>query len=305
MGIVGIMAIFYARLIRRSERFAVIRGRGFNPSRYPLGKWRFVALGLFAVYFLLTVAAPVLVLAWASLLPYYMAPSLQAFSMVSFKHYAAILSDPRFMTDFLNTVYLALGAGTATMTVALLISWVVVRGKSRARFILDGLTFVSFAVPGVVLALALIFVYLKPPFRYLGIYGSMWMIILGLMTEYLAFATRTTNGGLMQIHSELEEAGAASGAGRLTTLWKITVPLLIPSLVAGWIWVVAHSLRAFSLPLVLGTKKNEVLSVWIWIHWQNGHIPLASALGVILITITALLAIAARQVVARGSLGSK
>ena len=133
----------------------------------------------------------------------------------------------------------------------------------------------------------------------------MWMIILGLMTEYLAFATRTTNGGLMQIHSELEEAGAASGARQFTTLRKITIPLLIPSLVAGWVWVVAHSLRAFSLPLVLGTKKNEVLSVWIWIHWQNGHIPMAAALGVILIGITALLAIVARQVIARGSLGSR
>src|SRR6266496_3844912 len=196
MALMALMAIFYARLIRSSERYAVIRGRGFNPSRYRLGKWRFVAVALFGAYFLLTVAAPILVLAWASLLPYYMAPSAQALSSVSFKHYFAILSDPRFMTDFLNTIYLALGAGTATMVVALLISWVVVRGKSRARFILDGLTFISFAVPGVVLALALIFVYLKPPFRYLGIYGTIWMIILGLMTEYLAFVTRTTNGGL-------------------------------------------------------------------------------------------------------------
>jgi iron(III) transport system permease protein len=305
MALMSLMAVFYARLIRRSERYAVIRGRGFNPSRHRLGKWRFVAVGLFGAYFLLTVAAPILVLAWASLLPYYMTPSAQALSTVSFKHYSAILGDPRFTTDLFNTVSLALGAGTVTMAVALLISWVVVRGKSRARFILDGLTFISFAVPGVVLALALIFVYLKPPFRYLGIYGSMWMIILGLMTEYLAFATRTTNGGLMQIHSELEEAGAASGARQLTTLRKITVPLLIPSLVAGWVWVVAHSLRAFSLPLVLGTKKNEVLSVWIWIHWQNGHIPMAAALGVILIGITALLAMAARQVIARGSLGSR
>jgi iron(III) transport system permease protein len=133
----------------------------------------------------------------------------------------------------------------------------------------------------------------------------MWMIVLGLVTEYLAFATRTTNGGLIQIHTELEEAGSASGAGRLTTLRKITVPLLIPSLIGGWIWVVAHSLRAFSIPLVLGTKKNEVLAVWIWIHWQNGHIPMAAALGVILISITAVLAIAARQVINRASLGSK
>jgi ABC-type sulfate transport system permease component len=56
---------------------------------------------------------------------------------------------------------------------------------------------------------------------------------------------------------------------------------------------------------MLGTKKNEVLSVWIWIHWQNGHIPMAAALGMILIAITALLAIGARQVIARGSLGNK
>ena len=305
MVIMGVLAIFYVRMIRRSERFAVIRGKGFQPSRYRLGKWRFVALGSFVVYFLLTVAAPVLVLIWASLLPYYMVPSLDALKTVSFNHYMAILGNPRFTTDLFNTIYMALGAGTVTMAVALLISWVVVRGKSPARFVLDGLTFISFAVPGVVLALALIFVYLKPPFRYLGIYGSMWMIVLGLVTEYLAFATRTTNGGLIQIHTELEEAGSASGAGRLTTIRKITVPLLIPSLVAGWIWVVAHSLRAFSIPLVLGTKKNEVLAVWIWIHWQNGHIPMAAALGVILISITAVLAIAARQVINRASLGSK
>jgi iron(III) transport system permease protein len=95
MALMAIMAIFYARLIRSSERYAVIRGRGFNPSRYRLGKWRFVAVALFGAYFLLTVAAPILVLAWASLLPYYMAPSAQALNSLSFKHYFAILSDPK------------------------------------------------------------------------------------------------------------------------------------------------------------------------------------------------------------------
>ena len=305
MALMALLAVFYLRMIRRSDRFAVVRGRGFQPSRYRLGKWRYVAVSLFAAYFVLTVAAPVLVLVWASLLPFYMVPSAQALSTISLNHYSAILSNPRFTTDLFNTVYMAVGAGTATMAVALLVSWIVVRGKSPARFLLDGLTFISFAVPGVVLAIALIFVYLKPPFRYIGIYGSMWMIVLGLVTEYLAFATRTTNGGLMQIHSELEEAGSASGARKLTTLWKITIPLLIPSLVAGWVWVAAHSLRAFSIPLVLGTKKNEVLAVWIWIHWQNGHIPMAAALGVILIVITAGLAVAARQLISRAAVATR
>jgi len=77
-------------------------------------------------------------------------------------------------------------------------------------------------------ALALIFVYLKPPFRYLGIYRLDLDDHLGLDDRISGFATRTTNGGLMQIHSELEEAGAASGARQINNLRKITVPLLIP-----------------------------------------------------------------------------
>jgi iron(III) transport system permease protein len=305
MAIMAVFAGFYLKIISRSDRFAVIRGRGFQPSRYRLGKWRYVAFGLFVSYFVLTVAAPMLVLMWASLLPFYMVPSAEAFAALSLNQYSTVLNDPRFVSDLVNTLYMAVGAASATMAVALLLSWIVVRTKSRARFALDGFTFISFAVPGVVVALALVFVYLRPPFRYLGIYGTTWMIILGLITQYLAFATRTTNGGLIQIHQELEEAASTSGAGRLTTLWRITVPLLIPCLVAGWIWVVAHSLRAFSIPLILGTKRNEVLSVWIWIHWQNGHIPLAAALGVILIIITAVLAIAARHLVTRTAMEAR
>ena len=170
---------------------------------------------------------------------------------------------------------------------------------------LDSLTFISYAIPGVVVALAMIFVYLQPPLRPLGIYGSIWIIVLGLVTQYLAFATRTTNAGLLQIHQELEEAASVSGATRLRTIWKITTPLLMPSLVAGWIWVVAHSLRTFSVPLVLASENNEVLAVWIWIYWQAGRIPEAAAIGVMLILITAVMGLAARKLVGESLSGPR
>lgn len=297
MVIMTVLSYFYTRMIRQGERFAVIRGRGFNPIRYSLGRWRYPALGLFAAYFLLTVICPLFVLIWASLVPYYVVPSLAAIEMASFDHYINIVTSPRFLHDLINTVVMAVGAGVATMLVALLISWLVVRLKHPAGFMLDSLTFISYAIPGVVVALAMIFVYLHPLFRHVGIYGSIWIIVLGLVTQYLAFATRTTNAGLLQIHQELEEAAAVSGATRLRTIWKITSPLLMPSLVAGWIWVVAHSLRTFSVPLVLASENNEVLSVWIWIYWQAGRIPEAAAIGVMLIVITAVLGLAARGIV--------
>jgi iron(III) transport system permease protein len=297
MAIMTALSFFYTRMIRKGERFAVIRGRGFHPVRYALGRWRYPALALFGIYFFLTVLCPLFVLIWASIMPYYVAPSLDAIKMVSFDHYLNVATAPRFFHDLVNTVVMAVGAGIVTMLIALLISWLVVRLKHPAGLALDSLTFISYAIPGVVVALAMIFVYLQPAFRPLGIYGSIWIIVLGLATQYLAFATRATNAGLLQIHQELEEAGSVSGASRLRTIWKITTPLLMPSLVAGWVWVVAHSLRTFSVPLVLASENNEVLSVWIWIYWQAGRIPEAAAIGVMLIVLTALLGLAARKLV--------
>jgi iron(III) transport system permease protein len=302
MTIMTVLSYFYVRMIRKGDRFAVIRGRGFHPIRYRLGRWRYPALALFAVYFFLTVLCPLFVLVWASIIPYYVIPSMEAMKMISFDHYINVATTPRFFHDTINTVVMAVGAGIVTMLIALLISWLVVRLKHRAGLMLDSLTFISYAVPGVVIALAMIFVYLQPALRPLGIYGSIWIIVLGLATQYLAFATRTTNAGLLQIHQELEEAGSAT---RLRTIWKITTPLLMPSLVAGWIWVVAHSLRTFSVPLVLASENNEVLSVWIWIYWQAGRIPEAAAIGVMLILLTALMGLAARKLVGESISGMR
>ena len=305
MVLMSVLAYFYGRMIRKGERFAVIRGRGFNPIRYSLGRWRYPALAIFVVYFLLTVVCPLFVLVWASLVPYYIVPSMEAFKLVSLDHYVNVASTSRFLHDLINTLVMAIGAGVATMAIALMISWLVIRLKHRAGFMLDSLTFISYAIPGVVVALAMIFVYLQPAMRPLGIYGSIWIIVLGLVTQYLAFATRTTNAGLLQIHRELEEAASVSGAPRLLTIWKITTPLLMPSLAAGWIWVVAHSLRTFSVPLVLASENNEVLAVWIWTYWQAGRIPEAAAIGMMLIVITALVGFAARKLVGESMVGSR
>jgi ABC-type Fe3+ transport system permease subunit len=77
---------------------------------------------------------------------------------------------------------------------------------------------------------------------------------------------------------------------------------MIASLVAGWVWVVAHASRAFGTPLVLSGKNNEVLSVWLWIHWQDGFIPQASAIGVVLTVLIAIIGLFARRLLARTQL---
>ena len=179
-------------------------------------------------------------------------------------------------------ILMVLGA-TATMLLAFFVSWIVVRTRIHGRAILDGLLFLPHSIPGIVVALAMIMAYLTAPLSYLGIYGTLWIVAMGLIVSYIAFGTRLMNSSIVQIQKELEEAAYVCGATSTRTLLAITMPLIFPAFAAGWIWVSVHALRAFSIPLMLASKKNEVFSVLMWQYWSDGEVSLASTLGVLLI----------------------
>jgi iron(III) transport system permease protein len=127
---------------------------------------------------------------------------------------------------------------------------------------------------------------------------------LALITQYVAFATRTTNAAVIQVNRELEEAGEVSGANRIQVLWQITLPLIRPAFVAAWIWVAAHAVRAFSIPLLLSSRESRPIGVMLWHYWDvEGNQPAAAALGVMLIAVLTLVSFSGRFFVAtaRGS----
>ena len=277
-----LLLIGYRRAVRYSERFSTITGKGFRPRVISIGRWRYLALGSFVIYFLLTVVAPFAILLWASLLPSYRSPSLGALRFVSFANYLEAFSGPHLLSVIWNTIELMAIASTATMILAFFVSWIVVRTKLRGRGLLDGMMFLPHSIPGIVIALAMIMAYLSPPLKYMGIYGTLWIVAMGLIVSYIAFGTRLMNSAIVQIQKELEEAAYVCGATSTRTLLAITLPLVFPAFAAGWVWVAVHSLRAFSVPLMLASKRNEVFSVLMWQYWSEGDVPLAATLGVLL-----------------------
>jgi iron(III) transport system permease protein len=295
-------AYFYQRaILRQTERFATVTGKGYRPRILQLGRWRYPALALFMSYFAVAVALPLAVLIWTSLLPNYQPPSMEALARASWDNYRLVFNEPKVLLTAWNTIIVTVMTATATVALAFSVSWLVVRTKLRGRYLLDGLTFASHAVPGVVVALAFIILYLQPPFRYFGLYGTVWIISLAMMTQYVAFASRSTNAAITQIHRELEEAGEVSGAGRLRIIWQITYPLIRPAFVAAWIWVAAHAVRAFSIPLLLASRENRTLSVMLWHYWdEEANQPAAAALGVVLILFLTVFTFSGRLLVSRG-----
>jgi iron(III) transport system permease protein len=275
------LGLLYQRTTRTMSRYAVIGGKNYRPRQYKLGPWRHVALGFSSLYFLLAVGAPLAVLSWTSLMPYLRGFSVAALKLVTLANHKAIFTNQRLGEAAWNTLVVASVSATAVMALSAVISWVVVRSRVPGRGAIDLLSLIPIAIPGVLIGLALLYLYLS--FSLLPIYGTIWIIALAYVTVYISYGTRSLNVVLIQLHSDLEEAGAASGAGWWRVFRKITLALSLPGLVSVWVWVAAHAGRELSSALILQGRENTMISTLLWDYWVSGAPTKAAAVGVWLI----------------------
>ena len=275
------LGLVYQRATRRMTRYAVVAGKNYRPRPFALGRWRYAALAFACLYFVLAVAAPLLVLVWTSLMPFLTGFSLSAMDMITLSNHETVFANRRIADAAANTVVVAVVAATAVTVLSAVISWVVVRSSAPGRRLLDLLSFLPIAIPGVIIGTALIYVYIGLPV--LSIYGTIWIIILAYTTVYLSYGTRSMNSVLIQLHADLEDAGSASGGTWFLVFRRITARLAMPGMIAVWIWVAAHAGRELSSALILQGRDNIVISTLLWDYWSAGQPNTAAAVGVWLI----------------------
>jgi iron(III) transport system permease protein len=271
---------FQSRLSTRGNRYATMTGKGFRPRLIDLGRWRYLTVGIFLSYFVLIVVLPFAVLLWSSLQKYYSVPSLEALQRLTLEPYRTILSYPSLMRSVWNSLLLAVGSATLIMLVTSVICWIVVKTKLPGRWLLDNFASLPMVFPGIVLGLAIMILYLYLP---IGVYGTIWILLIAYVTRFLPYGLRYNTTSMLQIHRELEESAAMSGASWVTTFRRIVLPLLKPGLVAGWIYIVIVSIRELSSSILLYSPGTEVMSILIWELWENGQYVELSALGVMFI----------------------
>ena len=301
-----VMVIIYHRVVlRRSGQFATVTGKAFRPRQIELRRMRWPALGLVIFYFFLAVLLPLLILLLASLLPFYRVPSMEMFSDLSFDNYKELFSNTRVIRAAGNSLWVSFWVATGTMILAFLLAWVIVRQRVPGRIILDSIAFIPHAIPAVVVAVAMIMFYLSPAMHWTGLYGGLIVLSLALVTRFIAFASRTSNAAMTQIDASLEDAAYVSGARKVRVLARILFPLLLPTFVAGWIFVAANAFRNLNVSLLLSTPQNELISVTLYDYWdRQADFSMAATLGVVLVVGLALITILARQMIARGYSGN-
>ena len=276
-----LLAYFYVRLVQHGKKYTVITGRGYRPREIALGKWKWAALAFAVLYLSMEVLIPFLVLLWASLLPHLQLPSAEALSQISLANFKTIF-DYVDALPFINTAILMITVPTATMFLSVLVSWIVVRTQISFRGSLDTLAFLPHAIPSILLGVGL--GYLGLAYRnYFPVYGTIIIIAIAHTISWIAYGTRTTNGVMIQLHRELEEAGKVAGASAPRVLGRIVLPLVAAGIFNSWIWISMLSYREVTMALALGTRKNLVISTIVWQFWGNGWVPQVAALGVLLV----------------------
>jgi iron(III) transport system permease protein len=290
ISLAGIM--FYTRLISRNTQFATVTGKGFRPHIINLGKWRYLTGTVLIIYFLFLVGLPFLILLWTSLNPIYTFPSIDKLSLLTLDNYRFVLNMNRTRTAFSNSLISSVGSAVVVMLLTAIIAWITVKSRSKGRAAFDALTFLPITIPGIVLGVSLIWVYLILP---IPIYGTIWILLLSYITRYMPYGIRINSASMVQIHHELEEAASISGSSRLQTFWRITIPLLKPALIGGFVYIVIVSFRELSSSILLYSSKSIVVSILIFDMWDGGQFSEVAALSVMMILFLVILVSAATR----------
>ena len=277
LGIVMVLLYFYSRLSRHAERFSTVTGKGFRPRPFDLGRGRYITGAILVLNFLMLLVAPIVVLLWASLLPFYQAFNRNGLRMLTLDNFRAVFRATHYVDLLINSVLVAAAAATVAVMLTMVTAWLTVRRKPGG-VLLDNLATFPLVFPGIVLGVAIMQLFLQIP---LPIYGTLWILIWAFAINYLPYGMRYSYSGMMQIHPELEEAAGVAGASTAVMLWRIIMPLLAPTLIAGWLFIFLLATRALSLPILLSGPNSQTIAVAMFDLWNNGQGTELAAMGLV------------------------
>jgi iron(III) transport system permease protein len=173
-----------------------------------------------------------------------------------------------------NSFLLAFSAATLLAIFTLAVAVVVKRTQILGRGLLGYLTRWPVAIPGSVIAVSLLYTYIRPPVQLIG---TIWILLLAYVIRNLPYAYSAAHAGLSRVDPALEEAARIHSTPARRTFFRIIVPLTIPSVMAGWMIAFINSLRELPASLLLFSPGHETISVAIYEMFEEGAFQLTSA----------------------------
>jgi iron(III) transport system permease protein len=293
--LVGLLGIaLYTTLTRRASRYVVVTGKAYRPRLVRLGTWKYAALGCVGVYLVLQVVLPFGMLLATSFQRFYQPLAPGSSIAWTANNYVSMLDYRFFGQYFVNTILVAVGSATVTMLLVSFLAWQIVRWPSPLTRAVNVLAFLPLAIPGVISGLALFLLFIGTP-----LYGTLVLLGIAFLARFVAYGTRLMHSAQMQIHAELEEAAVTAGVPYLRAFISINLRLLLPAFVNGWLWVLTHTARDFTTPLMVASASSLLASNLIFGRYSDGKFPESAAMMVVLVVFNAACVFTARKWITR------
>ena len=297
LGEVGTLALVLAVLAATGLAIQTLALRHHRPpvgstemATFPLGRSRLAIEGTVWSFLLLTAVLPLAALAGTSCVSALGVPLSPATATLD--HYRYVLTEyPATRRAFINSTALAGLAALAVAVISVPLGHAIVRRPQPLIRLIDKLADAPFALPGIVLSIACIMIYLKPlPVVGIGLYGTFWIILFAYLGRFLALGLRPTIAGLRQIDLALEEAAQASGAGPLRRLVTVVRPLAAPAAMAGAVLVFMSAFNELTVSILLWSSGYETLGVMVFNLYDEGNTTAAAAVSILAVMATLVIA---------------
>jgi iron(III) transport system permease protein len=209
-------------------------------------------------------------------------------------HWKRVFEDSLFLASLGNTILLAGGAALTNVVLCTAIGYVVMRVRFRGRATLDFISWLPVSLPGIILGLGLLWLFLGNPVLQ-QLYGTIFVMILAMVITTMTTAVQIIKSNLAQLGSDLEEAARVSGGSWWHTLWHVVLPLIAPTLLLVGALGFISAARNVSTVILLSTHATRPLALLQLDFMVEGRSESAAVVGVIVVVITTGVALVARM----------
>ena len=272
---------FYVRATRFSERYATITGKGYRVKVIDIGPWKYVTFLAVFLYFLAGIAIPFIVLIVVSMIPYFDYETFMTFpANAVLDNYYKVMRHPSFVTGLYNSLVLSVTIAVVTVLAGIVMAFTIYRTRAYGTKVFEFIGTLPLAFPPLVLSVGLVIIFLGTP-----LYNSLWALGLGLFVAYFPYAFRNASGSIVNIHKELDEAAWVHGARWRHVFFKITLPILKPSVGGALFYIFIETIRNVDVAVLLTAPGMEYGPVTLFEYFRVGQWAEAAAGGVIYLII--------------------
>lgn len=294
--ITAVLIWYYRKITKRKEDFMTITGSGYKPKQWDLGKWRWPVAGMMWLVLGVFWILPGIVMVLISFHRGY-AGHLELHTL-TLEHYKSVLNNPTAQRAFENSLIVGVVGGVFGTAMATLVAYYTERTEFRFRGFVDFMSMTPKAATGIVMGISVLFTYLwAGKYLPIAIYGTLLIIIIGIVTNYIPTSSRMAVGNIVQIHDELEEVARVSGATWIQQMREIFLPLFSPTLAVIFFYLFIHLFRNLGIAIMTYSPGSEVVAIIIFNKWyMEANLEATAALSTIFIGFMAALLVGLRLI---------